>query len=130
MIFRGLSSTFSTKGADQYNTIGKFWDCMSSIYGMENLRGLGYNWTENTIEYVIGLKSNESINIDQIELEKMCVNAVYKEISIPQLGWERYEGKTDELQNIYNEIYLKGPLIYEIEQFSDDGSCVIEYVRK
>ena len=28
---------------------------MSGIYGRKNLRGLGYNWTETSIEYVIGL---------------------------------------------------------------------------
>lgn len=38
MLFRGVSKTFSTVGEQQYNTIGKFWDEMSAIYGLENLR--------------------------------------------------------------------------------------------
>ena len=31
---------------------------MTEKYDIENLRGLGFNWTETTIEYVIGLKNN------------------------------------------------------------------------
>lgn len=130
MIFKGLSAIFSTKGADQYNTIGKFWDYMSNIYGMENIRGLGYNWTDESIEYVIGLENNGSIDIDLVELKKIGIDAIYKEVVIPDQGWEKYEGKTNELQNIYNEIYSKGPLIYEIERFKNDGNCLIEFIRK
>lgn len=55
MEFKGNSRTFSTVGEIQYETIGEFWNEMSEIYGRENLRGLGYNWTETSIEYVIGL---------------------------------------------------------------------------
>ena len=55
MLFKGISRVFSTENEAQYQTIGAFWDEMSGIYGLENLRGLGYNWTKDTIEYVIGL---------------------------------------------------------------------------
>lgn len=130
MLFKGLSATFSTKGADQYNTIGKFWDFMSDIYGMENLRGLGYNWTDDSIEYVIGLEKNEPLNINNEDLQKIGIDAIYKEISIPEKGWEKYNGKTDELQSIYDKIYSKGPLSYEIERFTNDGNCTIEFIRK
>ena len=56
MKFIGISRVFSTINNEQYKTIGTFWDELSEEYGMENLRGLGYNWTDDTIEYVIGLK--------------------------------------------------------------------------
>ena len=46
MEFKGISRTFSTVGEKQYEAIGEFWNEMSGIYGRENLRGLGYNWTE------------------------------------------------------------------------------------
>lgn len=55
MEFKGISRTFSTIDEEQYETIGEFWDEMSRIYARENLRGLGYNWAETFIEYVIGL---------------------------------------------------------------------------
>lgn len=49
MIFNGISKTYSTLGNRQYTSIGHFWDKMSEKYGRENLRGLGYNWTDTTI---------------------------------------------------------------------------------
>lgn len=68
MEFKGISRTFSTVGEKQYETIGEFWNEMSRIYGRENLRGLGYNWTDTSIEYVIGLIDGdmEGSNIDVI----------------------------------------------------------------
>lgn len=130
MIFRGISATFSTIGAKQYNTIGSFWDYMSNIYGMENLRGLGYNWTETTIEYAIGLENNDKIDLDIMKLTQIGINASYKEISIPLQGWERFNGKTDDLPKIYEKIYLNGKLEYEIERFTNDGNCTIDIIRK
>lgn len=116
MIFEGISRTFSTIGEEQYKTIGAFWDEMSAIYGMENLRGLGYNWTETTIEYVIGLKEGRIDGAD-------C------EVQLPDDGWVTVSGKTADLGKIYDEIYKDGALKYEIETFDDDGSCVIMYRR-
>ena len=66
MVFTGVSKVFSTENGAQYETIGAFWDGMSEKYGLENLRGLGYNWTDNSIEYVIGLKDGI---IDQANCE-------------------------------------------------------------
>ncbi len=116
MEFTGISRTFSTIGEEQYKTIGAFWDEMSAIYGMENLRGLGYNWTETTIEYVIGLKEGRIDGAD-------C------EVQLPDGGWVTVSGKTSDLGKIYDEIYKDGALKYEIETFDDDGSCVIMYRR-
>ena len=116
MDFKGISRVFSTVGEQQYDTIGLFWDELSSVYGMENLRGLGYNWTDTSIEYVIGLVNGE------IEGWNMCV-------ALPDDGWTRVKGKTEELSKIYDEIYRDGPLKYEIERFDDDGNCVIDFVR-
>ena len=55
MKFIGISRVFSIINNEQYKTIGAFWDELSEKYGMENLRELGYNWDNNSIEYVIGL---------------------------------------------------------------------------
>lgn len=37
--------------------------------------------------------------------------------------------KTAELDLIYQEIYAKGILKYEIESFTDEGECEILYYR-
>ena len=44
MIFNGISRVFKLTSEEQYETIGRFWDEMSLIYGLENLRGLGYKF--------------------------------------------------------------------------------------
>ena len=116
MEFVGISRTFSTVGEQQYQTIGAFWDEMSAKFGLENLRGLGYNWTSTTIEYVIGLKEGIISGAD-------CV------VQLPDTDWVTVSGKTADLGKIYDEIYRDGALKYEIETFGTDGSCVIMYRR-
>ena len=107
---------FSTENEAQYETIGAFWDGMSEKYGLENLRGLGYNWTDNSIEYVIGLKDGI---IDQADCE----------VELPDDGWITVCGKTAELSRIYNRIYEDGSLTCEIETFTEAGDCEISYRR-
>lgn len=116
MEFTGISRTFSTVGEQQYKTIGAFWDEMSAIYGMENLRGLGYGWTDTTIEYAIGLKDG-------------VIEGANCKVKLPDDSWVTVTGKTSELGKMYNEIYRDGALKYEIETFDDDGNCVIMYCR-
>ena len=117
MIFKGISKTFSLVNEDQYNTIGAFWDEMEQLYGLENLKGLGYRWNRNTIEYAIGLK------VGEIKGSDFCMR-------LPDVGWMCAIGKTDRLKELYDEIYRGGPLTYEIETFYADGHCEILYYRE
>jgi len=116
MEFKGISRTFSTVGEKQYETIGAFWDEMSERYGRENLRGLGYNWTETTIEYAMGLIDGE--------IEGSNINQ-----TLPDEGWKCVSGRTEKLGEIYSDIYVEGPLTYEIEMFDDEGNCRIKFYR-
>lgn len=116
MLFRGISKTFSTKGTQQFNKIGEFWDELSLKYGRQHLCGLGYNWTENTIEYVIGLKEG-------------IIDGANCSVELPDVNWIKVRGKTSELDKIYEKIYLDGTLKYEIETFTDDDKCEILYYR-
>ena len=116
MLFKGISKAFSLKNEDQYNTIGQFWDDMSDIYGLENLIGLGYKWESCTIYYAIGLKNGE---IEEADFE----------MELPDNGWEEVVGLTDNLKEIYDEIYKSGRLRLELESFTEDGRCRILYLR-
>ena len=116
MTFAGVSRVFSTRNNMQYHTIGAFGDEMSEKHGIENLRGLGYNWTKDSIEYVIGLK-------DGVVQNTNC------EIELPDTGWISVKGKTSQLSEIYCEIYKDGNLTYEIETFTKDGYCEILFIR-
>ena len=117
MIFKGISKTLSLKNQEQYNTIGAFWDEMAEKYGLENLQGLGYKWQNGQIWYAIGLKHGE-------------IEGANCSIQLPGNGWESVDGKTDDLPQIYDEIYRDGALQYEIETFFDNGNCHIEFYRK
>ena len=116
MIFRGIARKFSLENEGQYDTIGEFWDEMALRYGLENLVGLGYEWSGGEISYAIGLKAGD---IDGCNLT----------IELPDSGWTLFSGRTDDLKEIYNEIYKVGPLKYEIETFDDEGGCLIKYYR-
>ena len=116
MVFEGIGRTFSTENDQQYQTIGAFWDALSAKYGRENLQGLGYGWTQHSIEYVIGLKNDKIDGADRI-------------VELPDHGWVSVKGRTDFLGQIYEEIYQGGRLKYEIERFTDSGDCEILYLR-
>ena len=116
MRFEGVSREFSLVGERQYETIGKFWDDMAAIYGLENLQGLGYRWDGDVISYAIGLKNG-------------LIDGCNFSIDLPDEGWTEVKGKTEELKQIYDEIYKSGRLKFEIETFFDDGSCEIKYCR-
>ncbi len=114
--FKGISRVFSLKDQQQFQTIGQFWDELAHIYGLENLRGLGYNWQNNEISYAIGLK-NGSISGFNVSIE------------LPDEGWITVKGMTDRLDQIYDEIYEDGPIRFEIEAFYENGECEIMYTR-
>ena len=116
MLFKGIGRTFSTENDQQYETIGAFWNELAAKYGRVNLQGLGYGWTERSIEYVIGLIYGE---IDEAD----------RAVILPDTGWVMVRGRTAELGEIYEKIYLKGRLKYEIERFTDSGDCEIMYCR-
>ena len=116
MRFIGIGRTFSTRGEAQYGTIGAFWDELSARYGLENLRGLGYGWTEDTIEYAIGLCAG-------------TIDGADRTVELPDEGWTCVRGRTEHLPEIYDGIYRDGRLRYEIETFTEDGDCEILYLR-
>ncbi len=117
MIFNGISRVFKLTNEEQYETIGRFWDELALIYGLENLRGLGYKWENDEISYAIGLKNGD-------------IEGYNLSISLPDEGWVNASGKTEHLKELYDEIYKNGRLTYEIETFCEDGGCEISYYRK
>ena len=117
MIFNGISRVFKLTNEQQYDTIGQFWDEMALIYGLENLRGLGYKWEKDEISYAIGLKNGD-------------IEGYNLSILLPDDGWITAIGETDRLKELYDEIYKEGALTFEIETFFEDGRCQIWYYRE
>jgi predicted transcriptional regulator YdeE len=116
MMFKGIGRTFSTENDQQYETIGAFWDELAAKYGRANLQGLGYGWTNLSIEYVIGLIDGE-------------IDGADRTVELPDTGWVTVRGKTADLGKIYEKIYQEGRLSNEIERFTDSGDYEIMYRR-
>ena len=116
MLFKGIGRTFSTENDRQYETIGAFWDEMAAKYGRFNLQGLGYGWTDRSIEYVIGLIHGE-------------IDGADRTVKLPETGWTTVRGRTADLEEIYEKIYQEGRLRFELERFTDSGDCEILYCR-
>ena len=116
MVFKGISKVFSLSNEQQYETIGRFWDEMAMVYGLENLQGLGYNWKDGNISYAIGLKNG-------------CIKGYNAAVELPEDGWTVAKGRTDDLKQMYDAIYKDGILQYEIETFYENGDCEVRYYR-
>lgn len=116
MRFQGIRRIFSTENDQQYDTIGAFWQELSARYGVNRLMGLGCGWTETTIEYVLALKEG-------------VIDGADFDAELPD-EWTIVTGETAKLAELYREIYRSGPLLYEIEEFEEDGTCRIRYCRK
>jgi len=122
MTFNGIGRRFSTQNERQYEDIGRFWDEMAGIFGRETLLGLGWNWNDEGLMYAIG-RIGQLFGCEMPGMEKFS-------ILLPDDGWEHLSGETDRLAEIYGKIYWNGPLTYEIERFSDDGTCCIDVYRE
>lgn len=116
MIFIGIARDFSLANEQQYDTIGQFWDELAALHGLENLQGLGYRWEGNKISYAIGLKHAP-------------IEGCNFRMELPDHDWLTATGKTEDLKQIYDEIYKGGRLQYEIETFDEKGNCEIRYLR-
>ena len=117
MVLKGISRQFVLTDNQQYDTIGRFWDEMAALYGLERLWGLGYNWQGEEMAYAIGLKDG-------------CIDGCNISITLPDDGWVTVEGETDCLEQIYDDIYKDGALLFEIETFYENGRCEIRYYRE
>ena len=51
-------------------------------------------------------------------------------VELPDGDWRAANGRTDELKELYDEIYIDGALDFEIETFYENGDCTVEYYRK
>ena len=122
MIFHGIGRRFRTENDRQYEDIGRFWDDMAAVYGREYLLGLGWDWREDSLMYAIG-RMDQLFEGSMPGMDAIC-------LELPESGWQSWRGETDRLDELYGRIYRDGPLIYEIERFSDDGKCRIDVYRE
>jgi hypothetical protein len=122
---------WSTVGKGQYSEISAFWNIVEKYVHCSRLQGFGCDWTDTDFLYGI-------IFLDK-EIPEECLNEVQNtfpditvedDYPIPDNYEYTYEGETKNLDPLYDEIWSKGPLAYELEEFTDDGHCKISVIRK
>lgn len=128
MTVTGFMIKFSCGNGEQYERIGAFWKAMSDCYPLETLDGIGYGWENDTLNYMIGRIDSELPN-DITPLKEFFPQAQYAKIQLPDEGWISYRGKTDALDQLYAKVYQEGPLDFEIENFHEDGTCMVRIFR-
>ncbi|MGN0354796.1 MAG: GNAT family N-acetyltransferase [Muricoprocola sp.] len=128
MYFIGLSMQFSTANDAQYENITKYRNYFSAKYGMENLRGLLFNRTENKIEYVIGLKGHTAPDLESAKKEYPEIKL--QNILLPEQGWFSYTESSDFISGFCHTFYKNNTFTYAIESFSQNGSCQIKVTKE
>ncbi len=122
----GVMKTFDCADGEQYEAIGRFWSEMSSLYGQEQLCGVGCNWRNNRLDYIIGFMNNDTAELS--DAVGQCGGSIAR-LELPTSGWRHYSGKTEKLSELYDAIYADGVLDYEIERFTPDGECCVDIHR-
>jgi len=127
MIFTGVKIRFDCTNSQQYKNIGDFWKYMTDNYPKIALKGVGYNWSKNSFDYIIGDFVAPRFNMNKIR--EVFPDADFFEVVLPDKGWKVYTGKRNELSKLYDEIYKDGTLDYEIEEFFPNGDCKVSICR-
>jgi len=129
MELKGILRKLDCSENKQFNEIGEFWDFMSKLYPKNKLKGLGYNWKNNYIDYVIGDIDND-FDYSVKKIYEKYPDSKCIVIQLPDKGWEIYSGKLNDIENIYKNIYQNGPLDYEIEEIDDEGNFRVSILRQ
>jgi predicted transcriptional regulator YdeE len=128
MKFHGVRIRFDCIDNKQFEAIGAFWNFMSGLFPREQLRGLGLNWMNDSFDYVIGdFEGRFDYSLPIIRQTYPAAQTVV--VPLPDDGWITYAGKTDNIAQIYEDIYRDGVLNYEIEAFDREGNCKIAILR-
>ncbi|HHU71637.1 MAG TPA: hypothetical protein GXZ21_06325 [Clostridiales bacterium] len=128
MQINGIKVRFDCTDNKQFDAIGEFWSFMSCLYPKEELKGLGFNWADNSFDYVIGdFEGKFDYSFDIIRQTYSAAENVV--IELPNHGWKVYLGKIEDIAKIYETIYKEGVLDFEIEEFDEMGNCKISILR-
>ena len=126
-----LYRRWSTVGKAQYGEISAFWQIVEKYVNCSKLQGFGCDWTDTDFLYGIIFTDGN--------IPEECLNEVRNtfpdtsmdtDFAVPSQYNEVYEGNTSELDPLYDKIWSKGPLAYELEEFTDDGHCKISVIYK
>ncbi|MBP3704146.1 MAG: hypothetical protein J6I98_01310 [Clostridia bacterium] len=129
MTVRGVQLRVSCKNGEQYDVLGAFWDEVRKYHPKMLLVGIGHSWENDTFCYLIGKEGG----LPEKTVEKVCERfpeADSVRLKVPDGHWDVYRGRLEWLDEMYEEIYKDGPLIYEMERIHENGAITIFIRRK
>ena len=129
-----LYKRWSVDNKEQYAKIARFWKIVEEYVDCRYLQGYGTDWSnDNGGDFLYG------IIFENGKLSQEVINAVRREIpdikvdnsfSIPARYSEIFEGRSVDIDALYDKIWSVGPVAHELEEFSSDGNCKIRVIYK
>ena len=129
-----LYKRWSVDNKEQYAKIARFWKIVEEYVDCSYLQGYGTDWSnDNGGDFLYGIIFEDG------KLSQEVINAVRREIpdikvdnsfSIPARYSEIFEGKSADIDALYDKIWSVGPVAHELEEFSSDGNCKIRIIYK
>lgn len=129
MKFKGIKVTFSIENGRQYKDIAKFWEIMEKHFDVNRLSGLGFNWTDTTMDYAIGFRDNSMTRAELDKVKPYFSGAEYIIQLLPNKNWRKYKGHVSKIKEKYTKIWNAGAVKFEIETFDDEGNMKILIYR-
>lgn len=124
---------FSTKNDEQYEPIKKFWEISDKYFPKPNMTcGFGWDWTDDP-DFAYGIIINEKEIPPEFmpELKSAFPDVVFDEnFLIPKHYEKSFNCSLAKCQETYDEIWDKGPLTCELEEYPSDGQMKISVIYK
>lgn len=109
------------------------WNIVEKYSDINNLEGYGTDWDDNNHDFLYGIIFKDK-NIPDKTISEL--KDVFPDIEnsfnykIPSKYDESYSCNTNDVASTYNKIWSKGPLLYELEEYSDNDIITINVVYK
>lgn len=133
MVFKGYKIRVRCLDWEQIDILDKYWKVFTDFIGKEKIVGLGMNWTDDFLyfDYAIGvINDDDAFSIIQnIDFSFSGFPVLYIELNLPDLNeWEIFQGKSDDIQEIYEKQIdsLNRSYDYELESIDSEGNMEIK----
>jgi len=121
-----LYRRWTTKGGVQLKDIPKLWDIVEKYAELSEIKGFGTDWTDRDFLYGIafpGTVSDKALSeakrvFPDIKLDKAYV--------LPSKWQLVRKGDLSDMGEMYQEIWSKGDLKNELEEYPEKGKCIIK----
>lgn len=126
-----LYRKWSTINEAQYEPIAKFWEIVEEYVSLTSLQGFGTDWSDTDFLYGI-IFTDGNVPDECLNEVRQMFNDIQLDYSfmIPDNYEQTYEGDINNIKPLYDEIWSKGPLAYELEEYPDEKTIKVHVIYK